>query len=358
VLCLVATAEVLSPGDKRVGEALDWLRVARGLVIAVGIVVMLPVVLLLMSEAQRRFEGRLLILGAVVVFGAVMWDLVRTLRAHRRQSSGLPASEMPGKDGIWDQVADAGRVYTGVRTTGFPLAQRTSGTALTDSVVHATGAVLLDPARADVYRAAQSAAIAVGLSQPPTLYVAREAGANAAAVGSPEGWGVVVGGAMLDAFTESELLGVFAALGARVAEQVTDSVPGRVGSEGFMWPSERMEPPQVLKLYQASDARAVLALRDAMSVAGALGKTAPRDPYFPGLTVDQAQLMWTWPSSASPLVATTGDEVAEWLIGLALSGAGPLTRRLELVRLDALEAGGAITNEERLAAEAGGQTTD
>lgn len=336
--------------DSGIAQAFDWLRAARGLLIAGGILLLLPFALLFMSAEQRRFEGRLLIVGSAVVLGAAVWDAVRTLRANRVEATG--------KDAIWDEVENADRVYAGVRATGFPFAQRTSGTALTDSVVRATAAMPLDPGRADVYRAAQSAAIAVGLVWPPSLYLATEVGVNAAAVGSPDGWSVVLGGGMVDSFTESELLGVFAALGARVAERVTGSVTGSVGSEGFMWPSDRMDPPQILKLYQASDTRAVLALRDAMPVACALGKTAPRDPYFPGLTIDQAQLMWTWPSSASPLVAATGDEVVGRLIDLALTGGGQLTRRLELLRLDALEEAGAITGEERLAAEAAGRTSD
>jgi hypothetical protein len=180
---------------------------------------------------------------------------------------------------------------------------------------------------------------------------------NAVVVGGRDAWSVVLGGGSLDSFTEPELLGLFAALGARVAEGVTDSVTGQVGGEGLLWPSERVDPRQVLQLYQASDSRGVLALRESMPIASALGKTAAGDPYMPGLTIDQAQLMWTWPTSTSPLVANDGDEVVEWLVDLALAGGGPVTPRFEALRLDALEAAGAITADERQAAEVPGRAS-
>ena len=316
---------------------------------------MLPIALLVMSPEQRQFEGRLLVVAVAVVAGLAIWSVARTVSAQRRGAAGAIDADAPGKDALWDHVENTQPVFTGVRAAGFPLAQRMSGPALRDAVLAVTRAIPLDPARSDVYRAAQSAAIAVGLGQPPTLYLANEADMNAVVVGGRDAWSVVLSGGILDSFTEPEMLGLFAALGARVAEGVTDSVTGQVGGEGLMWPSERVDPRQVLQLYQASDSRGVLALRESMPIASALGKTAAGDPYMPGLTIDQAQLMWTWPTSTSPVVATDGDEVVGWLVDLALARGGTLTPRFETLRLDALEAAGAITAEERRVAEEPGR---
>lgn len=327
-----------------IARGVDSLRIALELLGLMLILLTTPLALLLTPRGEFERSWPLWVSAYVLLIGFVAWDVTRTIRTWRHDGARPAAVDRPGKDTLWDRK-DAGRAtWRGLRAVGFPFAPRTSGAKLREAMLRASWAVPLGASRPDVVRVAEDASLAVGLPRTPALYWSRGGGTNAAVAGDPQACLVILGEEMLASFSADELLGVFAALLSRVEHGAANSVTGRVGKSVFTWPSERAEPGLIVDAYRLADAAAVLALRDSAPVVSALRKTAQADPFLPGLTVDQAQLMWTWPSSAAPWVPGTTADMVQGLADMAFAPDVPLGPRVETLRLEALEDAGAAAD--------------
>jgi hypothetical protein len=325
------------PSNRRaIGQAAAWLRVGLEFVFVVFAVVTAPVAALLTPRSELEQVAPMYAVLIVAIVAWTVYDLARVIRAQRAaaaQRRGAP----PRLDLIWDHADKTDVALTpvpivGVRVFGGSI----QGAELLAGLVHRTWATRLGDQRRDVVNAVEMAMSAVGLTQSPELYWSRGAGVNAAIAGTPQASAIVLGEALLASFREEALLGVLANLLVRLEPGTVRALHGW-DPPGILDNDRRMTPQIAVSVYVAADAQVVLALRDAEPLFSALRATATGDPYFPGLTPDQAHLMWTWPSTIAPLAtAQPADGVADSVVRL-LQAWGPHTERLEMSRLTRIE---------------------
>jgi len=323
----------LSP--KSISRAGDTLRVTFEIVFILFVLVTTPLAWLMTPSAERERSVPLFVLVAA---GVVVWtgiDVYRVLAARRRAvAEELGTDGGPRHDEIWDYAEKTDEALgVSAPVVILPFSGRVGGAELLAGVVQRMWASPLGDRRPDVTNAAELAMAATGLVRPPELYWAPGAGTNAAVAGTPSAYVVVLGESLLTLFEPEALLGVFANLLSRVEPGAVQSISSW-DPPGLLNNSERMRPQVAVALYEAADAQAVLALRDTGPLFSALRATAGSDPFLPGLTPDQANLMWTWPSSVAPLIPGPEGDVAAAAIALGLGDAEGT--RLEMSRIEKL----------------------
>jgi hypothetical protein len=315
----------------RAGQASAWLRVGLEIAFIIFVIITAPIAAFLTprSELQRAmplFTGLVVAIAVWTVFDAVR--VVRSQRAGARAQTSAPTR----LDAIWDHADETSAALSppaivGTRALGGPI----QGTELLTGLVRRTRAVELGEQRSDVIEALELALSACGLAHQPAVYWAPGAGVNAAVAGTPEGFGIVLGEGMLAAFDEEALLGALVNLLVRVQPGTVRGLrswdpPGILGND------VRMTPAIAVSVYVAADAQTVLALRDTAQLFSALQATASGDPYFPGLTSDQAHLMWTWPSKFAPMIIADVTAGSAETVAQIIEGRGHTIERLETGR--------------------------
>ncbi len=315
--------------ERAMQQASAWLRVGFEVAFIVFVIVTAPVAAFLTPRAELERVTPVFAALMVAIVAWTAYDLVRVVRAQRAASAQTPAPPVR-LDAIWDHADDTAAALSppplvGVRAFGGSI----EGAQLLDGLTGRTRAVELGERRGDVADALEMAMSACGLARCPRLYWAPGAGLNAAVAGTPESAAIVLGEELLATLGAEALLGVLADLLVRLE-------PGTVRGlhswdpPGILDNDHRMTPEIAVSVYAAADAQAVLALRDTAPLFSALRATAAADPYFPGLTPDQAHLLWTWPSRFAPLAG--GDSAAAEGDPVTLFAAGD-GERLEMARL-------------------------
>jgi len=325
----------------RVGKAFDQLRIAGEIALAFVLAMSILFTVLTVSPEVRASQGLYVLTVPLLALGVVVAHIVRDVR--RQRASARVTSDslgVKGRDALWDRTEGARDTWRGARSESVTLGIVTRGVALEEAIVRELRAARIDLPEAKARRAVESAAAALGVRGVPKLYVAVDAGTNAIVAGDEESSSIVFGGAMLESFSASELLGVAASLLSRVRQGAVASVKGTIGGGPSWMPAARPSPVLVMDVYRAGDADAVLALRDPEPVVDALTRTVTGDPYLPGLSIEQAHLMWTWPSIAAPWLPETPGDAFQGIVDVVIEPDRPLGQRVEVLRLQALAASG------------------